>query len=144
MHLGVQIRGHRLPDNTGKLMWSMSAEKCLNEVLHKLDTILLKKGKYLPTNVVKPLFNNYCPEMDVSPLLVQLHHTLYMQLVGILHWAVELGRVDIHLSVALMAQYLAQPYIGYLDQIYHIFAYIKAQLCSIIIMDPTLPSVDHN
>lgn len=111
MHLGVQIRGHRLPDNTGKLMWSMSAEKCLNKALHKLDTILLKKGKYLPTKVVKPLFNNYCPEMDVSPLLVQLHHTLYMQLVGILHWAVELGRVDIHLSVALMAQYLAQPHI---------------------------------
>ena len=64
MHLGVQIRGHRLPDNTGKLMWGMSAEKCLNEVLHKLDTILLKKGKYLPTKVVKPLFNNYCPNFS--------------------------------------------------------------------------------
>jgi hypothetical protein len=65
-----------------------------------------------------------------------------MQLVGVLRWAVKLGRIDIHLSVALMAQYLAQPRLGHLDQIYHIFAYIKAHLCSCIILDAMLPHID--
>lgn len=60
-----------------------------------------------------------------------------MQLVGILRWAAKLSRIDIHLSVAWMAQYLAQPY-----QIYHIFAYIKTHLCSCIILDATLPHID--
>jgi hypothetical protein len=103
-------------------MWSMSAEKYRKEALWNLDAILLAEKKLLPTKVVTPLSNNCHPEMDVSPLLDQCHHTLHMQLMGILHWAVEFGHIDIHLSVALMAQYLAQPRIGHLDQIYHIFA----------------------
>ncbi len=91
----------------------------------------------LQTKVVTPLSNIYRPEIDASPLLDQSHHTLHMQLIlmGTLRWAVELGRIYIHLSVVLMAQYLAQPHIRHLDQIYHIFAYIKAHLHSRIIMD---------
>jgi len=65
-----------------------------------------------------------------------------MQLIGILRWAVELGRIDIHLPVALMAQYLAQPRVGHLDQVFHIFAYIQAHLRSRIILDATLPYID--
>jgi hypothetical protein len=143
VYLGAQIREHRLPDNPSKLMWSMSAEKYLKEALRNLDSLLSKEGKRLPTKIVTPLSNNYRPELDVSPLLDQAHHTLYMQLMGILRWAVELGRIDIHLSVALMAQYLAQPRLGHLDQLYHIFAYIKAHLRSRIVLDPTLPYVDN-
>lgn len=56
----------------------------------------------------------------------------------------ELGRIDIHLSIALMAQYLAQPRIGHLDQVYHIFAYIKAHIRSRIILDPTVPYVNND
>ncbi len=104
VYLGTQIREHRLPDNPNKTMWSMSAEKYLKEALRNLDTILLKENKRLPTKVVTPLSNNYRPELDVSPLLDSPQHTLYMQLMGILRWAVELGRIDIHLSVALLAQ----------------------------------------
>jgi hypothetical protein len=144
MYLGAQIKEHRLPDNPGKLMWSMSAEKYLKEALCNLDGILMREQKRLPTKIVTPLTSNYRPEMDVSPLLDQDHHTLYMQLVGILRWAVELGRIDIHLSVALMAQYLAQPRIGHLDQVYHIFAYIKAHIRSRIILDPTVPYVNND
>jgi hypothetical protein len=78
MYLGAQIKEHRLPDNPGKLMWSMSAEKYLREALRNLDGILMQEQKRLPTKVVTPLTSNYRPEMDVSPLLDQDHHTLYM------------------------------------------------------------------
>ncbi len=142
VYLGAQIKEHRLPDNPNQIMWSMSAEKYLKEALRNLETKLLSEQKRLPTKVVTPLAHNYRSELDVSPLLDATHHTLYMQLVGILRWAVELGRVDIHLSVALMAQYLAQPRLGHLDQVYHIFAYIKAHLWSRIILDATIPFID--
>jgi hypothetical protein len=91
VYLEAQIREHRLPDNTGKLMWNISAEIYLEEAACSLEAILLKEDKRLPTKVITPLLNNYHPEMDVSPLLDQPHHTLYMHLMGLLHWAAELG-----------------------------------------------------
>jgi hypothetical protein len=48
-----------------------------------------------------------------------------------------LGRIDIHLPVALLAQYLAQPRIGHLEQAFHIFAYLKHHDRSQIILDPS-------
>lgn len=68
---------------------------------------------------------------------------MYMQFIGILHWAMELGCINIHLPISLLAQYLAPPRLGHLYQIYHIFAYIKAHLHLRIILDPTIPYIDH-
>jgi hypothetical protein len=80
--------------------------------------------------------------MDVSPLLDEDYTRWYQQLIGILQWAVELGRIDIHLSVALSAQYLAQPHRGHLHQVFHVFAYLKAPARSRIVLDPTVPPVN--
>jgi hypothetical protein len=57
---------------------------------------------------------------------------------------VELGRIDIHLSVALLAQYLSQPRRGHLHQVFHVFAYLKAHARSRIVLDPTVPQVNEN
>ena len=43
---------------------------------------------------------SYRPELDVSPHLEQDDHTWYQQLLGILNWIVELGRIDVHNIVA--------------------------------------------
>jgi hypothetical protein len=141
-YLGAQIREHHLPDNPGKRIWSMSADKYLKEALYNVENILRQDNLALPTKVSTPLTSNYRPELDVSPILNASQHNLYQQLVGILRWAVELGRIDIHLPVALMAQYLAQPRLGHLQQLFHIFAYIKAHLRSRILLDDTAPYVD--
>jgi hypothetical protein len=58
----------------------------------------------------------------------------YQKLIGMLHWAVELGHIDIHLSVALLAQYLVQPRAGHLEQGFHIFAYLKGHIRSKIVL----------
>jgi hypothetical protein len=143
-YLGAQIRQHRLPDNPNQPLWSMSAEKYIKEAVRNLEGILMKQGLALPTKVTTPLSNNYRPELDVSPILEPSQHSQYMQLIGILRWSVELGRIDIHLSVALLAQYLSQPRIGHLNQVYHIFAYLKAHARSRILLDPTIPKIDEN
>ena len=48
-----------------------------------------------------------------------------MQLIGILHWAVKLGRIDIFFKVFSLSQYQVNPRVGHLEAAYHIFAYLK-------------------
>ena len=69
--------------------------------------------------------HGYRPELDVSPLLDEDQANYYASLIGVLRWAVELGRIDIHIDVSLLSSYLAQPRIGHLQQVLHIFAYLR-------------------
>ena len=48
-------------------------------------------------------------------------------MVRVIRWVVDLGWVDILLDIALMYTYLALPRRGYLEQIFHVFGYIKAK-----------------
>jgi hypothetical protein len=65
------------------------------------------------------------PQIRLLLALEDKYANWYQQLTGTLWWAVELGRIDIHLNVPLLAQYLAQPRVGHLKQAFHIFAYLK-------------------
>jgi hypothetical protein len=125
-YLGSQIGKHTLPDNPSKTMWMVSAVKYIKEAIRNVENNLQKEDKRLPSNVPTPLSSNYCPELDISPLLSIEQHYAYQQLIRILRWVVELGRFEIHLPVALLAQHLASPRIGHLNQTYHIFAYLKS------------------
>ena len=66
---------------------------------------------------------NYRPEIDGTAECDPKQHTYYQNLIGILRWAVELGRIDIHFEVSVLSQYLASPRIGHLHQALHIFKY---------------------
>jgi hypothetical protein len=96
----------------------------------------------LPTNIHTPLVTSYRPELDFSSPLEEDYANWYQQLIGILRWVVELGRIDIHLSVALLTQYLVPPRVRHLLQAFHIFAYLKTHPCSLIILDDSMPWVD--
>lgn len=103
---------------------------------------LLKLGKRLPPNTQMPMSNNYRPKLAVSPELSSPQFYTYQQLIVILSWMVELSRIDIHLLVSLLAQHLALSRMGHLDQVYHMFAFLKAHHCSCIILDDTVPHID--
>ena len=45
-------------------------------------------------------------------------------MIGSLRWAVELGRVEILLEVALMSKHLALPREGHLEKVLNIMGYI--------------------
>ena len=67
------------------------------------------EGYVLKSNAKNPFPTGYKPEIDVTE---ELDHTLasrYMQLIGILRWAVEIGRIDIFLETSLLSQYQANP-----------------------------------
>ena len=59
----------------------------------------------------------------------------YQNLIGVLRWAVELGRIDIHYHVAIMSRYLAAPREGHLEQGFCIFSYLKKHPTYRLVMD---------
>jgi hypothetical protein len=79
----------------------------------------------LKSNVHYPFPTGYKPELEVTEELDQKPTSCYMQLIGILRWAMEIGCIDIFLEVSLLSQYQANPRFGHLEAIYHIFAYLK-------------------
>ena len=66
----------------------------------------------------------------------------YQELIGVLRWAVELGRVDILYEVATMLTHLAMPRIGHLEELLHIFGYLKQRLKRKLAFDPDNPMID--
>ena len=80
--------------------------------------------------------SNYRPELDISPILDPEQANYYMSLIGILRWAVKLGRIDIYIDVCLLSSYMCQPRVGHLEQVLHRFAYLKHHENSNIVIDP--------
>jgi hypothetical protein len=70
--------------------------------------------------------SGYCPEEDTSVQLEGTDNTFFQELVGILRWATELGRIDIMVEVSILSIHLAMPRNWHLEQAIHIFAYLKA------------------
>lgn len=84
-----------------------------------------------------PLPANYKPELDVTKECDAEMVSQYQQLIGILHWAVELGRIDIQLEIAIMSQYQANQRCGHLEALHLIFWYLFKRPLKRLVMDPT-------
>jgi hypothetical protein len=91
----------------------------------------LKTGKQAD----RPMAKSYHPELDVTRELDQEGSSKYHQLIGMLRWDVELGRVDILLEVSLHSTHLANPREGHLEAAYNIFAYLNKQQHPPIVLD---------
>ena len=68
----------------------------------------------------------------------------YQELIGILRWAVEIGRVNILFEVSLLSSHLALPRIGHLQPVYHIFGYLKQVPKRKLYFDPVLPLISED
>jgi len=79
----------------------------------------------MKSKVSSPLPINCAPEMDASPLCDDDDVAERHSRIGVLRWAVEPGRVDICTEVSIMAGCAANPRVGHLDAVCHIFAWLK-------------------
>lgn len=86
----------------------------------------------------------YAPELDGTPELNSDDMQFYQELIGMLRWATEVGRVDILHEVSILSQYQAMPREGHLEQLLHIFAYMKNKPKVTLYMDPALPNIDYS
>jgi hypothetical protein len=89
-----------------------------------------------------PWPNGYDIDSDVSPELSAKDASFFQSQVGILHWMVELGRVDMITEVSLLASQLALPREGHLDAMVHVFSYLKNKHNSCMVFDPSYPDID--
>jgi hypothetical protein len=55
---------------------------------------------------------------------------------------VELGRIDIMVPVSMLASQIAAPREGHLEQIFHLYAYLKQHERSTMVFDDTQPDID--
>ena len=55
---------------------------------------------------------------------------------------VELGRVDICLEVSMMSSHMAMPREGHLEQMFHMFGYLRSHHNTEIVFDPSDPVID--
>ena len=122
--------------------WTMSSQKYVKAAIDNVEEVLAKTDQRLPTKCGTLLKSGYRPQLDTNPELKQDGLQWYQELKGMLHWAVQLGRVDILLEMSLMSTHLALPQWGHLEQLYHIFGYIKAHPKRNLFFDPQHPKVD--
>lgn len=126
----------------GKTAWSFSSSQYVQNAVQNVSDYLAKENKSLPTRVRSPWTSNYRPETDVSSELLPKPATYYQSLIGVLRWICELGRVDITMETSAMASMMAMPRQGHLEQLYHMFAYLKIKHNSSMVFDPTEPDID--
>jgi hypothetical protein len=120
-------------DLNGTQTWSLSAQ----EYLEKALPIIEKRHGSLKANnkITTPLPGNYHPELDTSPFLRDDEIELYQSYIGVLRWAVELGRIDLTFSVSLMARFASCPREDHFTKVLGMFSYVKKHLRSRIVFD---------
>jgi hypothetical protein len=140
IYLGAKISKAKLPNGTEA--WAMSSSKYVQEAVKNVKIWLAKRGQKLPARCSTPLPTSYRPELDISPELDADDANYYQSVIGILRWAVELGRVDITTEVSMLSSHLALPRDGHLVGALHIFAYLEKKHNARMVFDPTYPVVD--
>lgn len=142
-YLGAQTGKTQLPN--GSEAWYMAADQYCRNAVDVLQRLFEEDGHGLKLGKAKqPVPSNYKPELDVTEELDPAGLSRYRQLVGILRWAVELGRIDIFYEVAVLSQYLASPRKGHLEAVYHIFAYLNNCPNVKAVFDHTEPYVNED
>jgi hypothetical protein len=92
-------------------------------------------GQNLSHRYNTPMDTSYKPEMDITPLLPIELISKYQSYIGILRWAVELGRIDILYEVMRLSSFNAQPREGHFKAVLRIFSYLKKHLNSRLVLD---------
>ena len=143
IYLGANLDKVQLPD--GRSEWSMSPRTYVKNAIKIVENLLAEDGDGtgMKSSARNPFPSGYRPEMDVTTELQNELVSRFLQLIGILRWAVEIGRLDIYLEVSQLSQHQALPRQGHLSAAYHIFAYLKKhENGARIVFDPKEPIVD--
>ena len=141
IYLVGKLKKTRLPNTVEAWIFSSSqyVQEAVSNVVKFLQDLY---GYMLSTKINAPLSNDYRPELDSSPELDGADGAYYQSLIGIIHWMVKLGRVDICCEVSMMSSHLALPREGHLAQVFHILAYLKTHHNPSLVFDPSYPNVN--
>jgi hypothetical protein len=85
--------------------------------------------------VSTPAPTDFHPEMDTTEFLDADSTTLYQSYIGVIRWAIELGRIDLNHFGSTMAKFSVAPRQGHLTAVIKCFLYIKRHLQSRLVID---------
>ena len=122
MYLGATLS---VMEDNGIQGWCMSSDKYVKAAVENVEQKLAGANQRLPSKCRTPMTVGYRPKRDVSAELTSEGIQRYQELIGVLRWAAELGRVDILLETAMLSTYMALPRKGHMEQVYHVFGYLK-------------------
>ena len=131
----------------GVWAWSFSLSQYVQSAIKNVEEYIGKSENShlkIPSKAETPLMTSYRPKLDVSPELMSRDSAYYQSLIGILWWIVELRRIDICLEVSMMSSHLTVPRKGHLNQVLHIFAYLRKYHNTVLVYDPSDPVVEQD
>jgi len=140
IYLGGKLSQVELPN--GVVAWAVSSSQYVQEAVRNLELHLKGKGKSLRKGTNSPLSQGYQPECDISPVISAEEGNYFQSLIGIARWAVELGRVDICCETSMLSSFVAMPREGHMEQMCHMFAYLKRHHNARMVLDPSYPEID--
>jgi hypothetical protein len=138
VYLGSSVTRYKFEN--GDECWAMGSEQYVADSIRNVQNWLSKRNLMLKTKVSSTLPSGYAPELDATPYLNDEDANYYQQQIGVLRWAVELGRIDICAEVSIMGGFNAAPREGHLAAVMHIFAWMKCHTRSRVVLDPEYPT----
>ena len=139
MYLGAALQ--KVDTSNGGKCWAMSLEEYIRVAVKNLEERLGMNGNQLPSRYNTPMSKDYQPSKDTSCELDSAGILIYQELIGLLHWAVEIRRVDVLLGVSLLSSHLALSRIGHLQAVYRLFGCLKQCPKRRLYFDPMHPSI---
>ena len=141
IYLGAKISKVQLPN--GVVAYAMSMSQYVKEAVRNVESHLMKRNLSLLKKASTPMTANYSPEVDGSPELNEEDAAYYQSLIGTLRSIVEMGRMDISMEVSALSSFVIMPREGHMQQVLHIFAYLKIHHSARLVFDPSYPEIDH-
>ena len=149
LYLGTNVKSWTYESNDGVQQdcYALGAKSYVKAAVKTCERLMEKHNlSYSSTHCHgrDTLFNTheYCPVLDSSNYCDYDLTTVFQNVIGILRWICELGRIDILFETSILSQYLAQPRIGHLQQALNIFYYLKHHDRSWMVLDPTYLEVE--
>ena len=141
IYLGAKLA---LKEIDGVKCWTVTSVDYIKAAVQTIKEALSKQKKWrLPTRANTPMMASFVPELDSSNELGAEDLQFYQEMIGMLRWATELGRVDILIEVSLLSQYQASAREGHMREALQIFAFLDKHPKLTLYMDPQEPNMDY-
>lgn len=132
----------------GESCWSMDSKQYVKAAIQVVRDLLTEDGRELKCGKQGqgqhhgPMPISYRPELDATNHCDEEHASQFRQIIGILRWAIELGRIDILTEVSMLSQYQADPREGHLEALYWIMNYLSRFPMQRLVLNHTMPQID--
>ena len=114
-HLDVDYHKNVNPD--GKTVYQLVSGINVTETIRKMKQLLTEHERSSPYPQKFLMRNGWKPELDDSDFYNTAEHRFYVQLVGILLYIVNLGRIDIAFTVSSFSRFSALPRKTHLEEL---------------------------